>query len=266
MQASETTSGFLEVEALRVVFPGRQGAHEAVKGVSFSIDSRECVGLVGESGSGKSTIARVLVGLQTAHGGSVRLNGRELRGLSLRALRPLRRQVQMVFQDPVRSLNPRLNIGQLLEEPLRLHFPDQSRTQRSARCRELLEQVGLGHLAMDRAPAALSGGQRQRLGIARALAVEPRFLILDEPVSALDVSVQAQILNLLLDLRDTYSLGWLFIGHDLAVIEQVCDRVLVMRASELVETGPRAEVFRAPRHPYTRELLAAAQANSVPLG
>jgi peptide/nickel transport system ATP-binding protein len=263
MAGSQSAAQYLEVDALRVAFEGREGLLEAVKGVSFSLARGERVGLVGESGSGKSTLARVLLGLQAAHGGRVCLEGVELTSLSPAEWRPFRRRLQMVFQDPVRSLNPRMRLGQLLAEPLRIHFPHQSRSEREARIAELLTQVGLEGIAPERFPADLSGGQRQRLGIARALAVRPEFLVLDEPVSALDVSVQAQILNLLLDLRDAYGLGWLFIGHDLAVIEQVCERVLVMCAGELVEQGAVREVYAQPRHPYTRTLLEAARANST---
>ncbi|MFP4542219.1 MAG: ATP-binding cassette domain-containing protein [Opitutales bacterium] len=234
-----------------------------MRGVSFATRSDECLGLVGESGSGKSTLARVLLGLQSPTTGRVVFDGTELTSLGPRAWRPFRRRLQLVFQDPMRALNPHRTIGELLQEPLRLHFPDWSRERKVARMTELLAQVGLAQVSLDRRPGALSGGQRQRLCIARALAVEPEYLVLDEPVSALDVSVQAQILNLLLDLRDALGVGWLFIGHDLAVIEQVCSRVLVMRHGKVVEEGPVDTVFAQPVHPYTQRLLAAARASSA---
>ena len=264
MDSGETAAPLFEVAGVKVAFGTGSKRVEALKGVSLTLAAGSTVGLVGESGSGKTTLARTLVGLQPIDAGELRLAGQSLVGLRPRQWRPLRRRFQMVFQDPVRSLNPRLSIRGLLEEPLRIHFPKQTRAARDARIAALLAQVGLGEVSPERSPRDLSGGQRQRIGIARALAVEPEWLLLDEPVSALDVSVQAQILDLLLDLREALGLGWLFIGHDLAVIEQVCEAVHVMQHGSIVESGPVAEVFQNPRHPYTQRLLAAARAGSTP--
>ncbi|MFH8790384.1 dipeptide ABC transporter ATP-binding protein [Streptomyces roseoverticillatus] len=237
---------------------GRRGAVQAVRGVSLRIGPGETLGLVGESGSGKSTTARVLAGLQRPTSGDVRFDGRDISraAAGTRLRRELSRDVQLVFQDPYASLNPRRTVEEIVTTPLRVHTT-QGREERRARAAELLEQVGLraGHL--HRYPHEFSGGQRQRIGIARALALRPRLVIADEPVSALDVSVQAQVLNLLMDLRDELGLSLLFVSHDLAVVRHFCDRVAVMRAGSVVESGPRDEVFDDPKAPYTRELLAA---------
>ncbi|MEV4925197.1 ABC transporter ATP-binding protein [Streptomyces roseoverticillatus] len=237
---------------------GRRGAVQAVRGVSLRIGPGETLGLVGESGSGKSTTARVLAGLQRPTSGDVRFDGRDITraAADTRLRRELSRDVQLVFQDPYASLNPRRTVEEIVTTPLRVHTA-QGREERRARAVELLEQVGLraGHL--HRYPHEFSGGQRQRIGIARALALRPRLVIADEPVSALDVSVQAQVLNLLMDLREELGLSLLFVSHDLAVVRHFCDRVAVMRAGRVVESGPRDEVFDDPKAPYTRELLAA---------
>jgi peptide/nickel transport system ATP-binding protein len=228
---------------------------QAVKGVSLSVRRGETVGLVGESGSGKSTVARCIARLIDADGGRVMLGDTDLRPLSRRQLRPYRKRIQMIFQDPYSSLNPRRTVGKLIAEGPMVH--GMSEREASARCRELLELVGLDSRAADRYPEEFSGGQRQRIGIARALALDPQLLVADEPVSALDVSVQAQVLRLLADIRDRLHLSMLFITHDLRVAAQVCDTIAVMRHGEIVECGPTARLFRDARHEYTRELLSA---------
>lgn len=230
------------------------GAVQAVDGVSFVLPEGGSLGIVGESGSGKTTTARIVVGLERADAGEVSVRGRSRAGRARgRAQRLARaREVQMVFQDPYLSLDPRISARAALHETLRLHFP---RTDHTGRVRELLDQVGLGARAAEALPRQLSGGQRQRIAIARALAVEPAVLVLDEAVAALDVSVQAQILNLLADIREQTSIGYLFITHDLGVVRCVTDEVIVMRRGAVVESGATAEVLAQPQHPYTRLLL-----------
>ncbi len=228
----------------------------AVDGVSFELARGAALGLVGESGSGKSTTARAIVGLLRPSAGSVHLGGAEISALSPRARRPFRRRIQMVFQDPSGALDPRMTVGSIVAEPLAIQGVG-TRRERAARAAALLESVGLDASARERWPHEFSGGQRQRIGIARALALEPEVLVLDEPVSALDVSVQAQVVNLLADLRARLGLSYLFIAHDLAVVRQVCEEVAVMYLGRIVERGPREELFANPRHPYTQALLSA---------
>lgn len=228
----------------------------AVDHVSFEVPAGSTFGLVGESGSGKSTTARIVGRLLDADSGSVRLHGEELLTLRGRALNPVRRQVQMVFQDPFASLNPRWKVGSLVAEGLKIHT-DKDAGQRRTRVGELLEMCGLPEDAADRYPHEFSGGQRQRIGIARALAVEPELLILDEPVSALDVSIQAQILTLLTELQQELDLTYLFIAHDLAIVERFCDQLAVMQHGRIVERGVPQEVYAAPQHEYTQTLLGA---------
>jgi oligopeptide/dipeptide ABC transporter ATP-binding protein len=230
---------------------------QAVSGVSFTISSGEAVGLVGESGSGKSTIGRLLLGLLPPSEGVVRLDGRDIAKLSGNELRRLRRRVQLVFQDPYSSLDPRRRVGGQIADGLAIHNIVPPR-QRVARVSALLEQVGLDPTHADRYPHEFSGGQRQRIGIARALASSPDFIVADEPVSALDVSVQAQVLALLAGLRKRLGLSLLFISHDLPVVRSLCDRVIVLYLGRIMEEGPVAEVMERPRHPYTRALLSAA--------
>ncbi|GAA0625673.1 ABC transporter ATP-binding protein [Kribbella sandramycini] len=228
-------------------------AVRAVDGVSFVVRKGETVGLVGESGSGKSTLARVATRLLDPTAGRVEIGGKDVTRVRGRRLRPVRRRVQMVFQDPQASLNPRQSVGTILSTPFRAQGTRPTRTQLV----ELLHQVGLSEEHLERYPHEFSGGQRQRIGIARALAVSPDLLICDEPVSALDVSVQAQVLNLLADLRDELGLSYVVVAHDLAVVRQVAGRVAVMYLGTIVEEGPSDQVYNAPAHPYTKALLSA---------
>ena len=251
----------LEVENLSVSFAARDGIIRAVEDVSFSVDEGKTVGLVGESGSGKTTIGRALLKLTpsdaTVSGRAV-FEGREILSLCERDFRPLRRQIQMIFQDPFNSLNPRQRVESIIAEPLEIHCQEMSRSDRRTRVGALLDQVGLPRDAATRYPHEFSGGQRQRIGIARALAARPKFIVCDEPVSALDVSVQAQIVNLLQDLQEQLGLTYLFIAHDLAVVEHISDRVLVMHRGRIIENASADEIYAHPREEYTRALLAAA--------
>jgi oligopeptide/dipeptide ABC transporter ATP-binding protein len=252
----------LEVENLVKHYPAGAAALRAVDGVSFTIDPGDTVGLVGESGCGKSTLGRTIVGLLAATAGTVRLDGHVVSGLSRRAMRPFRRRMQIIFQDPYASLNPRLPIGRIIEEPLIVHRVG-SRAERRERVAELMRAVGLPTEAAQRYPHEFSGGQRQRVGIARALALDPSLVVCDEPVSALDVSVQAQVVNLLMRLRAERGLSYLFISHDLAVVQHVSDRILVMYLGKIVEIAPRRLMFEQPLHPYTSALLAALPMTDV---
>jgi len=261
---NETTLPLLEVRNLSVSFPIRRGIFrrqrgevKAVNDVSFSIPAGQTVGLVGESGSGKTTIGRTIVKLQSITSGSLFYRGIDISSMTHAEFHPYRKKIQMIFQDPHGSLNPRLTIGSTIAEALEIHFPAMSSSQRQARVAELLEKVGLLPEMMRRYPHEFSGGQRQRIGIARALAVEPELLICDEPVSALDVSVQAQIVNLLQDLQEELGLTILFIGHDLAVVKHISNSVLVLHHGRLVEAGPANEVLKNPQDEYTKSLLAA---------
>ena len=260
----------LRVEELRVDFPiggglfGRPaGVVRAVDGVSFSLAGGEVLGIVGESGSGKTTLGRAIMRLIKPTAGSVRFEGRELIGLPDAEMRPLRARMQIVFQDPYASLNPRLTIGDAISEAMLLNNVG-TRADRSRRVADLLHKVGLPPGAAARFPKEFSGGQRQRAVIARALSVNPIFILADEPVSALDVSIQAQILNLLRDLQDNLGLSLLFIGHDLSVVEYLCDRVMILYLGRVMEIAPTADIYRLPRHPYTRALLDAAPRTGGP--
>jgi oligopeptide transport system ATP-binding protein len=228
----------------------------AVDGVSFSVRAGETLGLVGESGCGKSTLCRTALQLIEPTSGSVRFAGKEIAGLSRRAMRPLRREMQMVFQDPYASLNPRKRVGQIVAEPLRLQGVARG-AQLRGRVQELLGRVGLSPEHYDRFPHEFSGGQRQRVGIARALALQPKLIVADEPVSALDVSIRAQIVNLLDDLQDELGLTYIFVAHDIGVVRHVADRIAVMNEGKIVEEGTAEQVCERPQDPYTKQLLAA---------
>ncbi|WP_044366966.1 ABC transporter ATP-binding protein [Streptomyces natalensis] len=248
----------LSVRDLTVTYPGKRGRTapiRAVDGVGFDIAAGETLGLVGESGCGKSTTGRAIVRLLEPTRGSITFDGRDIGHLTQRALRPLRRHVQMVFQDPHASLNPRQTVARIIADPLLAQGTPADEARR--RAAELMDLVGLIPEHLDRYPHAFSGGQAQRIGIARALATRPRLIVADEPVSALDVSVQAQIVNLMADLQRELGLAYLFIAHDLSVVKRVCDRVAVMYLGRIVETGPKQRVYAAPAHPYTRALLSA---------
>ena len=258
------TEPLLEVTDLVKHFPIKSGvvvdrvvAHvKAVDGVSLTIGEGETLGLVGESGCGKSTLSRTILQLTTPTSGSVRFCGEELVGRSRRSLRPVRRQMQMIFQDPYASLNPRKRVGQIIGEPMELHGLASGRDV-GRRVQDLLDRVGLSPEHASRYPHEFSGGQRQRIGIARALALKPKLIIADEPVSALDVSVQAQIVNLLKDLQEELGLSYLFVAHDLGVVRHVSDRVAVMYLGRIVEMAPAAKLYERPMHPYSNALLSA---------
>ncbi|HEV7725515.1 MAG TPA: ATP-binding cassette domain-containing protein [Modestobacter sp.] len=239
--------------------PSRAGDEgvKAVDGVSFTVRRGETVGLVGESGSGKSTTGYCILRLLDASSGTIRFDGEDITHLAGKGLRELRRRMQVIFQDPLASHNPRMSVGDIIAEPMVVHRVGTA-ASRAAEARRLLDLVGLPSSAMDRRPHEFSGGQCQRISIARALTLKPSLLICDEPVSALDVSVQAQVLNLLKDLQDELGLAYLFIAHDLAVVRSISDRIVVMQAGRIVESGPATEVYDSPQHEYTRRLLAAA--------
>ncbi|HEY0093368.1 MAG TPA: dipeptide ABC transporter ATP-binding protein [Archangium sp.] len=233
-----------------------RGTVKAVDGVGFDVRRGETLGLVGESGCGKSTLGRTLLRLVEPAAGSIRFEGRELTGLSQRELRPLRRRMQLVFQDPYASLNPRMTVRDILGEPFAIHGLERGR-EREAKVAELLDLMGLPRDALGRYPHEFSGGQRQRIGIARAIALRPDLVVADEPISALDVSIQAQIVNLLVDLQRELGLTYVFIAHDLKIVEYVSTRVAVMYLGRIVELADAADLYRKPRHPYTQALLSA---------
>ena len=258
----DVAAALLEVRGLCKHFPtqhgwlGRSQLVRAVDGVSFSIAEGETLGLVGESGCGKSTTGKLILRLQDPTAGEILWNGRPIHNLSQTELRPVRRELQAVFQDPYASLNPRIRAAEIVAEPLR-NYEAMSSAQARERVASLFERVGLRPDQMVKYPFEFSGGQRQRLGIARALSVQPRLIVCDEPVSALDVSVQAQVINLLMDLQQQFNLSYLFIAHDLAVVEHISHRVAVMYLGRIVEIAPKRTIFTSPQHPYTEALLDA---------
>jgi oligopeptide/dipeptide ABC transporter ATP-binding protein len=256
-------SPMLKADDLRVHFPVRSGlflrqtgAVKAVDGVSLELAGGETLGLVGESGCGKSTLGKALVRLLKPTSGSIHFEGRDMSHIGQRALRPLRRDFQMIFQDPAESLDARMSVRSLIEEPFRIHGMG-SRAERKKWVDELLDTVGLSAASAERYSFEFSGGQRQRIGIARALALKPKWLVCDEPVSALDVSVQSQILNLLVDLQKEFGLSYLFIAHDLSVVKHISDRVAVMYLGKIVELADSETIYRNPKHAYTKALLSA---------
>jgi oligopeptide transport system ATP-binding protein len=253
----------IEVENLKIHFPILTGLFQretgrvrAVDDITFQIRRGETLGLVGESGCGKTTTGRAVIRLRQPTDGTVRFDGRDLMTLSRGDLRRMRRRMQIIFQDPYGSLNPRMTVGSIISEPLETHDLARGKA-RLDRVKELLRLVGLNPSYTNRYPHEFSGGQRQRIGVARALAVEPEFIVCDEPISALDVSIQAQVLNLLVELRETFGLTYLFIAHDLSVVRHISDRVGVMYLGKLVELGPPSAIYNVPGHPYTRALLSA---------
>ena len=257
------TAPILQIKDLATHFPIRQGAFgrvrgtvRAVDGVTFEVERGETFGLVGESGCGKSTLGRSILRLIEPTSGSVRFDGQELVGMPPAQMRKLRRRMQLIFQDPYASLNPRMKVREIVGEGLAIHRLA-SGAERERRVAALLEKMGLGAEAMDRYPHEFSGGQRQRIGIARALAVGPELVIADEPISSLDVSIQAQIVNLMVDLQAELGLTYVFIAHDLKIIEYISTRVAVMYLGKIVEMASAAELYRAPKHPYTQALLSA---------
>jgi peptide/nickel transport system ATP-binding protein/oligopeptide transport system ATP-binding protein len=265
-QRFDVSPGFfdrLKIRNGRLSF--RRRIVHAVNGVSFHIGRGEVFGLVGESGCGKSTVAKTIIKLHEPAGGRISIDGEDITAYDYQKMMPVRKKVQMIFQDPYASLNPRLKVWDIVTEPMAVNGAKTGKTVMREKALALLERVGLGPEHIDRYPHQFSGGQRQRIGIARALSVEPDLVIADEPVSALDVSIQAQILNLMMDLKDAFGFSYLFITHDLSVVRHISDRIGVMYLGFLVETGPSDDIFLNPRHPYTRALLSAAPSVDEPL-
>jgi oligopeptide/dipeptide ABC transporter ATP-binding protein len=257
------TGPLLRVEDLKIHFPIKggvllrsRGENKAVDGISLTIENGETLGLVGESGCGKSTLGKAIVRLLEPTAGRIEFDGREVTHLSRSAMKPIRREIQMIFQDPAESLNSRHTVGNLISEAFEIHEIGEPAWRRE-RVLELLAHVGLPASSVDRFPFEFSGGQRQRIGIARAVALEPKLIVCDEPVSALDVSIQSQILNLMLTLQEEMGLSYLFIAHDLAVVKHISDRIAIMYLGRLMEVGGADEVYAHPKHPYTRALIAA---------
>ena len=253
----------LRVEHLKKYFKSARGMVHAVDDVSFTLEAGKTLGVVGESGCGKSTLGRTIIRLQEPTSGSVFFDGKDVSKLNRQGLWEQRRQMQMIFQDPFSSLNPRMTISQAIEEPLALYKICPDRTSRQKRVAELMDTVGLARRLYNTYPHELDGGRRQRIGIARALALNPRFIVCDEPVSALDVSIQAQILNLMQDLQKEFHLTYMFITHDLSVVYHISDEIMVMYLGQVIETAPAEKLFANPVHPYTQALLSAIPVPSL---
>lgn len=263
--SDNANNNLVEVKDLKMHFPITTGWMikktigyvKAVDGISFQIANGETLGLVGESGCGKTTTGRVLLQLERPTSGEIIFEGMSIAGLPEKSLRKMRRKMQMIFQDPFGSLNPRMTAGEIIGEPLLIHSMVKKNGEYKERVQELMSTVGLSPLMMERYPHEFSGGQRQRIGVARALSVKPNLIVCDEPVSALDVSIQAQIINLLEDLQERFNIAYLFIAHDLAVVRHISNRIAVMYLGEIVEIAGRGDLYRNPLHPYTRSLLSA---------
>jgi oligopeptide transport system ATP-binding protein len=263
--STSVNSPLLKVKGLHMHFPISEGILfrrsvgqvKAIDGVDFTVQRGETLGLVGESGCGKTTTGRCILRLEKPTAGEIIYDGVDLAGLTPRDMQAMRRRIQVIFQDPYSSLNPRMKVGAIIEEPMKVHTIEPNAARRRDRARELLSVCGLGSDFADRYPHEMSGGQRQRVGIARALSLNPEFIVCDEPVSALDVSIQAQVVNLLEDLREKFGLTYLFIAHDLSVVRHLCQRVAVMYLGRIVEMTDSNTLFDAPLHPYTQALLAA---------
>ena len=253
----------LEVRDLKKYFKSPTGTLHAVDGVNFSIRRGETLGLVGESGCGKSTIGRLILGLHQSTSGEILFNGQDICRMNKKQLHDLRKDLQIIFQDPFSSLNPRMSIGEIIGEPLRIHAKAQSRAELDKEVSRLMDVVGLSARLFNAYPHELDGGRRQRIGIARALILNPEFVVCDEPVSALDVSIQAQILNLLMDLQESMNLTYMFITHDLSVVRHISNEIMVMYLGKCVERAEAKEIFRNPVHPYTKALLAAIPIPSI---
>jgi oligopeptide transport system ATP-binding protein len=265
IQPNKTPPHFLAVFELNVIFNqgikrGKRKEHHALKNVSFEMAENEILGVVGESGCGKSTLARSILQLQKPSSGSIKFQDLELTSLSKQQLLQSRKDIQLIFQDPLDALNPRMTIAEIIAEPLRNLQPELSRQVSQQRVSEMMTAIGLQPAQLNRYPHEFSGGQCQRIGIARAMMVNPKLLICDEPVSALDVSIQAQIINLLMDLKKQTKMSMIFISHDLSIVRQVCDRILVLYSGEIVESGNAADIYENPQHEYTKKLL-----DSIPL-
>lgn len=264
-QITKSISPLVEVDQLKMHFPITKGIFlkritsyvRAVDGVSFQIQKGETLGLVGESGSGKTTLGRAILGLYRPSAGMIQIDGIEVDPTSNRQMKEIRRQAQMIFQDPFSSLNPRWTVNSIIGEPIRVHKISQNKKDLEKRVVDLLDLVGLSTNYLNRFPHEFSGGQRQRIGIARALASDPNFIVCDEPIAALDVSIQAQIVNLLEDLQDELGISYLFIAHDLSMVRHICDRVAVMYLGILMELADKNELYENPKHPYTQALLSA---------
>ena len=261
----KTPPHFMGINGLNVIFNqgikhGKNKELHALKNVSFTLEQDEVLGVVGESGCGKSTLARTILQLQKPSSGQILFQGQDISQFNQQQQKDFRKNIQLIFQDPLDALNPRMTVSQIIAEPLLNLMPELSKTQIQQKLLDIMESIGLQKQQLNRYPHEFSGGQCQRIGIARAMMLSPKLLICDEPVSALDVSIQAQIINLLMDLKEHTKMSMIFISHDLSIVRQVCDRILVLYQGEIVESGDAAEIYENPQHPYTKKLL-----DSIPL-